>query len=254
MNTAASARAGASSGYVTCWGRDDLGQMTAPLAGRLTRLHVSCPTSACARAGSIVADFDPDTSAYVASSRPVAGYLTVTAESMPFTAPPGTVKITPADSRPTLAGHQVDLSGGRPVTITATVTHPYNDTERTYTVTVPRPDAALDTLSVRPVTCDTDCTVGTAVGLSPAFGTATNTYTATVDAATDLVEIACSAAAADSHVQITPADSSSAVDGHQVRLGAGQTTRIKVVVTVVKRELPSAPVIQTAYTVDVTRP
>ncbi|WP_419912951.1 S8 family serine peptidase [Candidatus Poriferisodalis sp.] len=252
--TAASTQADSGSGYVTCWGRDDLGQVTPPSAGKLTRLHVDCPTSACARAGSIVADFDPDTSAYVASSRPVAGYLTVTAESMPFTAPPGTVKITPADSRPTLAGHQVDLSGGQPVTITATVSHPYNDTERTYTVTVPRPDAALDTLSVRPVTCDTDCTVGTAVGLSPAFDTATGAYTATVDAATDLVEIAYTAVAADTHVQITPADSSSAVDGHQVRLAAGQTTRVRLVVTVVKRELPSAPVSQIIYTIDLTRP
>ena len=252
--TAASAQAGTGSGYVTCWGRDDLGQVTSPLAGKLTRLHVNCPTSACARAGSIVADFDPDTSTYSASSRPAAGYLTVTAESVPFTAPPGTVKITPPDSRPTLAGHQVDLSGGQPVTVTATVTHPYNDTERTYTVVVPRPDAALSELGVRPVTCDTDCTVGTAVGLSPTFDAATNTYTAVVDAATDLVDIAYSAAAADSHVQITPVDSSSAVDGHQVRLAAGQTTRIRLVVTVVKRELPSAPVSQTAYTVEVTRP
>ena len=143
-------------------------------------------------------------------------------------------------------------SGGQPVTVT--VTHPYNDTERTYTVVVPRPDAALDTLSVRPVTCDTDCTAGAAVGLSPAFDPATSTYTAAVDAATDLVEVAYSAVAADSHVQITPADSSPAVDGHQVRLKAGQTTRVRLVVTVVKRELPSAPVSQVIYTVDVTRP
>ena len=130
---------------MTCWGRDDLGQVTPPLAGKLTRLHMNCPTSACARAGSLVADFDHDTSSYAASSRPAAGYLTVTAESMPFTAPPGAVKITPADSRPTLAGHQVDLGGGQQVT----VTHPYNSTERTYTVVVPRPDAALRELSVR---------------------------------------------------------------------------------------------------------
>ncbi|WP_419912959.1 hypothetical protein [Candidatus Poriferisodalis sp.] len=81
MNAAASAQAGVGSGHVTCWGRDDLGQ------------------------------------------------------------------ITPPDSRPALAGHQVDLTGGRPVTVTST--HPYNDTERTYPVIVPRPDAALSELSVR---------------------------------------------------------------------------------------------------------
>ncbi len=97
-------------------------------------------------------------------------------------------------------------------------------------------------------------TVGAAVGLSPAFDTATGTYTATVDAATELIDITHSAVAAGSHVQVTPADASSAVDGHQVRLAAGQSTRVRLVVTVVKRELPSAPVSQTAYTIEVTRP
>ncbi|WP_419912955.1 hypothetical protein [Candidatus Poriferisodalis sp.] len=44
------------------------------------------------------------------------------------------------------------------------------------------------------------------------------------------------------------------MDGHQVRLAAGQTTRVRLVVTVVKRELPSAPVNQIIYTIDLTRP
>ena len=226
--------------------------VTSPLAGKLTRLHVSCPTSACARAGSIVADFDPDTSAYVASSRPVAGYLTVTAESMPFTAPPGTVKIAPADSRPTLAGHQVDLNGGRPVTITATVAHPYNDTERTYTVTVPGSEAELSLITVHSVNCDIDCT-RRQIDISPSFESGTEHYDVLVSRDVDLVEIAGWPTHTDAHVQITPADSSPAVDGHQVRLAAGQTTRIRLVVTLVKRELPSAPVSQVTYTVDVTR-
>ena len=97
-------------------------------------------------------------------------------------------------------------------------------------------------------------TVGEAISLSPAFDTAAGTYTATVDAATDLIDIAYSAVAAGSHVQVAPADASPAADGHQVRLAAGQTTRVRLVVTVVKRELPAAPVSQTAYTIEVTRP
>ena len=90
--------------------------------------------------------------------------------------------------------------------------------------------------------------VGAAIGLSPAFDTAT------VGAATEVIDIAHSAVAADSHAQVTPADVSSAVDGHQVRLAAGQTTRVRLVVTVVKRELPGAPVSQATYTIEVTRP
>jgi len=58
--------------------------------------------------------------------------------------------------------------------------------------------------------------VGAEIGLSPAFDTAVGTYTATVGAATDLIDIAYSAVAAGSHVQIAPADASlGAVRGYR---------------------------------------
>lgn len=249
------ASAGTDSGYVTCWGRDDLGQVTPPLAGKLTKLQVTCPMGACAGASDLVVGFDPGTTAYYASTAADADYVTVMAESMPFTAPPGEVGIEPADSRSALEGHQVDITAGQPVIIKVTSTSPYDSTaETSYTVTLPRPDAGLNELAAHAVTCDIDCTVGAQINLSPAFDTGTRAYQGTVEAATDLIEISYSPIAAETHVQVTPADSSAAADGHQIRLPAGQTTRVTLVVTVVKRELPSAPVSQATYTVDITRP
>ena len=59
-------------------------------------------------------------------------------------------------------------------------------------------------------------TVGAAIGVNPAFDTAAGSYTATVDAATELIDITHSAVAAGSHVQIAPADASlGAVRGYR---------------------------------------
>ena len=128
--------------------------------------------------------------------------------------------ITPPDADANTDGHQVDLSVGD-TEITLEVTAEDAST-RTYTLTITRvavsADATLSALTVSPV----DIIGFDAQRESYEVGVASTVTEATVAAtANDL----------GASVEITPGDSNSGVDGHQVELTAGQYTDVTIRVT-----------------------
>ena len=156
------------------------------------------------------------------------------------------VTILPADADTSRAGHQVDLNSGAETTITVLVQPEDSNvpskahTANVYRKNIPGSESRDNTLS--------SLMLSGAV-LSPTFASATTKYTAMAANSTELTTVTAMAThiGAQSSIMITPADVNADMDGHQVRLTAGQKTMITVMVTA------EAGGDAKSYTVEVTR-
>ena len=142
--------------------------------------------------------------------------------------------ITPADADAGTRGHQVSLDYGT-TTIRVRVTA-QSGLARTYIITVTRTgnDPSLSSLSLSGVT------------LSPSFGSATTSYSASVGNGTTSTTVTAATNESSATAVITPADADPNTNGHQVNLGYGPTT-IRVRVTAQSR-------VTRTYAITVTRP
>ena len=156
------------------------------------------------------------------------------------------VTILPADADTAKMGHQVDLSAGAETTITVLVQPEDSSvpskahTANVYRKNIPGTESKDNTLS--------SLMLSGAV-LSPTFASATTKYTAMAANSTELTTVTAMAThvGAQSSVMITPGDANRDMDGHQVRLTAGEETDIMVNVTA------EAGGTAKMYTVKVTR-
>ena len=156
------------------------------------------------------------------------------------------VTILPADADTSRPGHQVDLSAGAETTITVLVQPEDSSvpskahTANVYRMNVPGSESKDNTLSSLMLS---------GAELSPMFASATTKYTAAAANSTELTTVTAMAThiGAQSSVMITPDDANADMDGHQVRLTAGQDTDIMVSVTA------EAGGTAKMYTVKVTR-
>lgn len=160
------------------------------------------------------------------------------------------VTILPADADTTRMGHQVALSAGAETTITVLVQPEDSSvpskahTANVYRKNIPGTESTDNTLS--------SLMLSGAV-LSPTFAPATTKYTAMAANSTELTTVTAMAThiGAQSNVTITPPDANADMDGHQVRLTAGQ--EIAIMVSVRSEKAGPASTTMKTYTVTVTR-
>ena len=138
--------------------------------------------------------------------------------------------ISPADGSSVVDGHQVVLAAGQKTTITVTVTAEDGSTTGTYTVTIfragltPSNDNNLSALSLEDAT------------LSPTFDKGKISYTARVSYSNNQPTVSYTTSHPGASVAIQDSggsgipDANSNKDGHQVPVGAGAETIIRVVV------------------------
>ena len=179
--------------------------------------------------------FGPATEDYTASVAHAVASITVTATPNVQ----GAEVAYPPDDDPGTSGHQVSLDV-EANTIRVTVTATGGGTPKTYTITVTRAASPSTDATLRSLRLSGGAT------LDPAFGPATEDYTASVAHAVASITVTATPNVQGAEVAITPVDDFPGTSGHQVSLDVEANT-IRVAVTATGGGTPKT------YTITVTR-